>query len=295
MEQADLCGTGVALVSPFYEDGSIDFLSLEKIVEYVINGGVDYIVVMGTTGESATINKNEKKLIVDKIVEINNGRLPLVYGIGGNNTMAVVDTIKSTDLSPFSAILSVSPYYNKPGQEGIYRHFKYISENCDKPIILYNVPGRTAQSISASTTLKLARECENIVAIKEASGDLVQISEIIKYKPDDFMVISGDDALTFPMMALGGCGVISVVANVLPTIFSKMVRFANEQNFSEAKNIHLKLIDFIGLLFQEGSPAGIKAAMHIKGLLKNEVRLPLVSTSESLYHKIASELKKMEA
>jgi len=293
MEQIDLCGTGVALVTPFNDDRTIDYQSLGKMVDHVTNGGVDYLVVMGTTGESVTISKEEKKQIADFILERNNGRLPVVLGIGGYNTVEVADTIKNTDLSSFQAILSVSPYYNKPNQKGIYQHYKYIAGICDKPIVLYNVPGRTGKNIATKTTLRLAEEIENIVAIKEASGDLCQVSEIIRNKPERFKVISGDDALTLPILALGGCGVISVIANALPSRFSNLVNLANDDKIAEARKIHHEISVLNGLLFEEGSPAGIKAALYKMGLIKNNVRLPLVTASDDLCNKIEKELKAM--
>jgi len=293
MEQIDLCGTGVALVTPFNEDGSVDFDSLGNIVEHVISGGVNYLVVLGTTGESVTINKDEKKKIINFIQEKNNNRLPIILGIGGYNTVEVAETIKNTDLSKVHAILSVSPYYNKPNQEGIYQHYRYIAGICDKPIIMYNVPGRTGKNIEAKTTLRLAHEFNNIVAIKEASGNLTQIMDIVKDKPENFMVISGDDAITFPLLALGGCGVISVVANAFPSQFANMVNLINRQQVVDARKIHYRLIELIGLLFEEASPTGIKAALNVLGLSKNVLRLPLVSASKGLYDRIADEIKKI--
>ena len=286
MEQIDLCGTGVALITPFNEDFTVDYQSLGKIIDHVISGGADYLVVMGTTGESVTLEKKEKIKIVEYIIERNNNRLPMVLGIGGNNTHSVTESINSTDLTAFGAVLSVSPYYNKPNQEGIYQHYKYIAENTDVPIILYNVPGRTGKNIEAKTTLRLAGEYKKIVAIKEASGDIGQAMKILKDKPENFKVISGDDALTLPIMAMGGCGVISVIANAFTSQFSKMVTDAGQHKIEEARKSHYKLLDMIGMLFEEGSPAGIKAVLSHMGLCKEIVRLPLVTVSKMLKEKI---------
>ncbi len=280
-------GTGVAIVTPFHTDGSINFESLANLVDFQINKGINYLVVMGTTGESATLNKNEKKAVIDHIIKINNKRVPLVIGMGGNNTQEVVNDIKSFHAySEIAGVLSVSPYYNKPSQEGLYQHYKMIAEASPAPVILYNVPGRTAMNISAETTLRLATDFKNIVAIKEASGNMEQIMEIIQNKPASFALISGDDALTFPMICLGAEGVISVVANAFPKEFSDMVNFALDSKTNEAKTIHYKLFEIIQNLFTEGNPAGIKAILNINNLIENNFRLPMLGVSASHYSKL---------
>jgi len=288
-------GTGVALVTPFKSDGSVDYNGLANLVEHCINGGVEYLVVLGTTGESATLNKNEKKEVLNKVVAVNNGRLPIVLGIGGNNTMEVVANIQQADLSKIYAILSVSPFYNKPTQEGIYQHYKVVAEASPLPIILYNVPGRTASNIAASTTLRLAKDFKNIIAIKEASGDMEQIMEIINNKPEGFEVISGDDNLTFPMIALGAKGVISVSGQGIPSVFSQMVRDALANKVEEARMGHYALFTFTKMLFAEGNPGGIKAALKIQGVCEDHLRLPLWKISTDLRMKIEDEIKKILA
>lgn len=281
-----LKGTGVAIVTPFKFDKSVDYTALEKLVEHLILGGIDYLVVMGTTGESVTLSPSEKKEVLDFVVKINNKRLPIVLGIGGNCTTTVVNLFKSTDLSDVDAILSVSPYYNKPTQEGIYQHYKALAQATDKPIILYNVPGRTASNVAASTTLRLANDFKNIVAVKEASGSLEQCMEIIKNKPADFLVISGDDAITLPMIACGVDGVISVLANAFPKGFSDMVAAALAGNIEEAKNLHYKYFELIHYLFVDGNPAGVKVALKLLGIMEVDVRLPLVNVTDNTYQKI---------
>jgi len=293
MDRKKLRGTGVALVTPFYEDYSIDFESLGKLIEHVIEGGVDYVVTMGTTGESATLDQDEREAVMDFTVSSVKGRVPVVAGFGGNNTRAVIRSIHNYSFKGIDAILSVSPYYNKPGQEGIYQHYKAISENCEVPIILYNVPGRTSSNISAETTLRLAEDFENIIAIKEASGNLEQCMQIVSAKPDDFLVISGEDALTLPMIAMGMDGVISVIANVEPQIYSSMVKLALEAQFDSARDFHYRAMKLIPLLFREGNPAGVKAALAAKGLMKNILRLPLVPASEALQKEIEAILKSL--
>jgi len=288
-------GTGVAIVTPFHKDGSIDFDSLTKLVDFQINNGIDYLVVMGTTGESATLNKDEKKAVIDHIIKINNKRVPLVIGIGSNNTREVVDGIKNFHAyDEIAGILSVAPYYNKPSQEGLYQHYKMIAEASPVPVILYNVPGRSSVNISAETTLRLANDFKNIVAVKEASGDMEQIMEIIQNKPADFAVISGDDALTFPMICLGAEGVISVVANAFPKEFSDMVNAARESKIAEAKALHFKLFEIIQNLFTEGNPAGIKAILHINNLIENNFRLPMVGVSANHYSKLKELAKQIK-
>jgi 4-hydroxy-tetrahydrodipicolinate synthase len=276
-------GTGVALVTPFHKYSTVDFASLEKIVEHTVGNGVDYLVVLGTTAESPTLSKDEKRAVVDFVVETVNKRVPIVQGIGGNNTQEIIDTIKSSSFEGIDAILSVCPYYNKPQQKGIYYHFKTIASVSPVPVILYNVPGRTGANISADTTVQLAKEFNNIVGIKEASGNFDQIMRILKDKPNDFLVISGDDALTLPLMSLGVEGVISVVANAFPSQFSKMVNLCLEGNFAEAAKIHFGLLEIINTLFEDGSPAGIKAALQILDLNQNNLRLPLVKANKSVY------------
>ena len=286
-----LMGTGVALVTPFNSDMSIDTDALIRIVNYCIDGGVDYLVVLGTTGESVTLNKAEKLLVMETVVKANAGRLPLVLGIGGNSTFRIVDEVKAFESEHFSAILSVSPYYNKPTQEGIYQHFKAISEVTDKPIILYNVPGRTGSNMLPETTLRLANDFDNIVAIKEASGDMVQMQQLIKHKPDDFMVISGDDIMALPTVLAGGDGVISVLGQGIPAVYSKMVRLALDGNVKEAYDLHYQLQDGMKLIFKEGNPAGIKGIFELLGLSKAVVRLPLVEPSAGLKAELSSFIK----
>ncbi|ETN95648.1 4-hydroxy-tetrahydrodipicolinate synthase [Zhouia amylolytica] len=281
-------GTGVALVTPFKSDLSVDVEALGNIVNHVIDGGVEYLVVLGTTAESATLSKQEKELVKEIIVKTNNKRLPLVLGIGGNNTLDVVRELKETDLGDFDAILSVSPYYNKPTQEGIYQHFKAVSEASPLPIILYNVPGRTASNLLPETVIKLASDFDNIIAIKEAAGDMVQAMRLIKEKPEDFLIISGDDMITLPMTLAGGSGVISVIGQGLPNQFSEMVRLALKGNSKEASELHFQVMDAIDHIFEEGNPAGIKALLQELNLCKDTVRLPLIKASDSLKEKIKS-------
>ena len=285
-------GTGVALVTPFNSDKSIDYESLQKLVEYVINGGVDYLVVMGTTAENPTLNSIEKQSVIKFIVEKNNKRVPIVLGVGGYDTNAVIENIKQVNVNEIDAILSVTPYYNKPNQNGLYEHFSAIAKNSPLPIILYNVPGRTGVNISASTTLNLAKNFNNIIAIKEASGNIEQIMEIIEKKPIGFEVISGDDGLTLPLVSVGAIGVISVVANALPKDYSNMVKLSLEGKFLEAKKLHYKLLEFNRLIFAEGSPAGVKCALKKLNIIKNYLRLPLVPVSDELSMKIENILKK---
>ncbi|MAW21726.1 MAG: 4-hydroxy-tetrahydrodipicolinate synthase [Flavobacteriales bacterium] len=282
-------GTGVALVTPFNADKSIDYKGLESLLTHVIDGGVDYLVLMGTTGESATLSKEEKIEVVNFCKEINKERLPIVLGIGGNNTMQIVSDLQSTNLDGIDAILSVSPCYNKPSQEGIYQHYKMISKNSPLPIIMYNVPGRTASNISAETTLRLASEFENIVAIKEASGDMDQIMKIIQGKPSRFIVLSGDDGLTLPMIYMGAEGVISVIGQTHPKEYSDMVSFGISANNVIAGELHKRLYAFYQPLYEEGNPVGVKACLQVLGICKSEVRLPLVKASE----KITQDLKKL--
>ncbi len=281
-------GTGVALVTPFKADKSVDLDALERLVNYQIENEINYLVVLGTTGEPATLNEKEKEAVKNKIIEINNGRLPLVLGIGGNNTAEVVEEIKSTDLSDFDAILSVSPYYNKPTQEGIYQHFKAISGASKLPIILYNVPSRTASNVFPETIIRLANDFKNIIAVKEASGDMVQAMRIIQNVPKDFLVISGDDMTALPMTLAGGSGVISVIGQGLPRQFSKMIRLSLQGKTKESYQIKYKIIDSIDLIFEEGNPAGIKAMLKRLNIASDEVRLPLVKISDKLQKEIAT-------
>lgn len=282
-----LVGTGVALVTPFKNDLSIDLDALKNIVNHVINGGVEYIVVLGTTAESSTLSKSEKEIVKQTIIEVNAGRVPLMLGAGSNNTAEVVNDLKASDLTHFDALLSVSPSYNKPTQEGIYQHYKAIAEATDKPIVLYNVPGRTASNILPQTVFRLANDFQNIIGIKEAAGDMVQALRLLKDKPKDFMVISGDDMLTLPITLAGGSGVISVIGQGFPREFSGMVRSALRGNIDEATHIHYQLMNVIDYIFEEGNPAGIKAVLQQFGLCKEDVRLPLVSASGVLKQKIA--------
>ena len=275
-------GTGVALVTPFKKDFSVDFEALKKIVNHVIDGGVEYLVVLGTTGEPATLTSEEKELVIDTIVKTNNKRLPLVLGVGGNNTMQLLEELKTRDFSAFSAILSVSPYYNKPTQEGIYQHFSAIAKASPIPVILYNVPGRTASNMLPSTVLRLANEFSNIIGIKEAAGDIVQAMKIIQGKPKDFLVISGDDMITLPMVLAGGSGVISVIGEGFPKEFSQMVRLGLERKVDEAYELHYKIADATDMIFEQGNPAGIKQVFKALGLSENTVRLPLVEVNEDL-------------
>ena len=281
-------GTGVALVTPFKEDKSVDYKGLENLLNHVIDGGIDYLVLMGTTGESVTLSKGEKVAVVDFCKKINNSRIPVVLGIGGNNTMQVVEDIKSANLDGIDAILSVSPAYNKPSQEGIYQHYKMISGNCPLPIIVYNVPGRTASNISAETTVRLANDFENIVAVKEASGDMDQIMKIIKNKPSDFVVLSGDDGLTLPMIHMGAEGVISVIGQSHPKEYSDMVSFGLSGHKEIANQLHNKLYDFYVPLYAEGNPVGVKACLELLGICKSQVRLPLVEASDAIKNELKS-------
>jgi len=285
---ARINGTGVALVTPFHNYNTIDFTSLGKIVEHVISNGVDYIVALGTTSEAVTMSKDERQAVLNYIIEVVNQRVPVVMGIGGNNTQDIIDTIKANNFDGIHAILSVAPYYNKPQQKGIYYHFKNIAAASPVPIILYNVPGRTSSNISAETTLKLANDFSNIIGVKEASGDLDQIMEIIQNKPKGFKVLSGDDALTFPMIMLGGDGVISVVANAFPKAFSLMVKQSLSGSKQKARTLHYSLLDIIHALFEDGNPSGIKAALEVMGLCSNNLRLPIVKVNKGTYNKIQS-------
>ena len=290
-----LIGTGVALVTPFKKDLSVDVEALQKIVAFQIDNGIDYLVVLGTTAESATLTSGEKELVIKTVIDANNGKLPLVLGVGGNNTAEIVAELKSKDLSKFAAVLSVSPYYNKPTQEGIYQHFKAIADASPIPVILYNVPGRTASNMLPATVIRLANDFKNIVAIKEAAGDIVQAMRLIQQKPVGFLVISGDDMITLPMILAGGSGVISVIGEGFPKQFSQMVRFGLEGKAAEAYQLHYQLADSIDLIFEQGNPAGIKEIFKILGLSENTVRLPLVNTDADLTSRIQEFVSKINA
>lgn len=280
-------GTGVAIVTPFRPDSSIDFKSLEKVVEHLINNKVNYLVVLGTTGESVTLNKEEKRAVVDFILEINQNRVPVVVGIGGNNTHEVINQLRSNSFDGIDAILSVAPYYNKPNQEGLFQHYRTIAAASPVPVILYNVPGRTSVNLSADTTLELAHKSNNIIAIKEASGNLDQIIKIVRNKPEGFQVISGDDVLTLPIIAIGGTGVISVLGNAFPAEVSKMVSLSLNSKFEDARKIHFQFTELIDLLFTDGNPAGIKAVLNVMNLVSNALRLPLTPVQTATYNKIS--------
>lgn len=288
-----LIGTGVALVTPFKKDFSVDTEALTRIVNFQIDNGIDYLVVLGTTAENATLSQDEKELVIQTVIEANKGRLPLVLGVGGNNTYKIVEELKTRDFSNFVAILSVSPYYNKPTQEGIYQHFKAIAEASPIPVIVYNVPGRTASNMLPSTVLRLANDFKNIVAIKEAAGDIVQAMKLIQGKPEGFHVISGDDMVTLPMVLAGGSGVISVIGEGFPKQFSDMVRLGLNRNVDEAYKLHYLLVDAIDMIFEQGNPAGIKEVHKILGLSENTVRLPLVNVNKDLSDRLAKFVKNL--
>lgn len=284
-------GTGVAIVTPFREDGSIDFKCLDKLVNHLIDGKVEYLVVLGTTGESVTLSKDEKNAVVNAVIDAAEGRVPIVLGVGGNSTQSVLNSISEQNFEGIDAILSVSPYYNKPPQRGIYEHYKMIAGASPVPVILYNVPGRTSSNITAETTLKLAHDFDNIIAVKEASGNLEQCMEIIKNKPKNFLVISGDDTLTLPIVASGGDGVISVTANSFPEDFSEMVRKAMKGKMKDARELHYKLLDIMKWHFVDGNPGGVKASLNALGICKERVRLPLVPVNDDVRKKIRELVK----
>ncbi len=279
-------GLGVAMVTPFTSSNEIDYPATGRLIEHLIQGGVNYLVVLGTTGESVVLSDKEKRQLVSYVVERNNGRLPVVMGVGGNNTMSLINTLKTFDFTGVDALLSVTPYYNKPTARGLELHYKALADSTPLPIILYNVPGRTGINMTAETTLKLAREVSNVIAVKEASGNLNQQSYLLRDKPKDFLVLSGDDGLTLPQLAMGFDGVISVVGNAFPKEFSTMVGLAMRGSIAEARAIHLKLIETIDTLFVEGNPAGVKAALAVKGIIENNIRLPLAPVSEGVYSKL---------
>lgn len=284
-------GTGVALVTPFRNDLSVDTDALTRIVEHNISGGVEYLVVLGTTAETATLTKEEQEIVKQTIITANKGRLPLVLGVGGNNTMDVVNQLNEENLKGFNAVLSVSPYYNKPTQEGIYQHFKMIAEKSPVPVILYNVPGRTSSNMQPDTVIRLANDFKNIIGIKEAAGDMVQAMELIRKKPKGFLIISGDDIITLPMVLAGGAGVISVIGEAFPKEFSEMVRLGLDRKVDEAYQIHYKLTDAINMIFEQGNPGGIKEVFKHLDLCGNDLRLPLVKVNDDLSNRLASFVK----
>ena len=286
-------GLGIALVTPFKTDGSIDYAALKRLIEYQTDNGADFLCILGTTSESPCLDQEERAEIKRFVVEVNQGRLPVLMGCGGNNTKAVVKELQSFDLRGVDGILSVCPYYNKPSQEGLYRHFKMIADNCPLPVVLYNVPGRTGINLKSETTVRLANDCRNIVAVKEAGGSLEQVDEIIKNKPAHFDVLSGDDALTFPMIASGAAGVISVIGNALPREFSRMIRLEFNGEYEPARKIHHRFTELYSLLFVDGNPAGVKALLHEMGFIENELRLPLVPTRVATGQKMAAILQEM--
>ena len=287
-------GTGVALITPFKTDLSVDYNALKNIVNYNIDNGTNYLVVSGTTGESVTVTKEEKKKITNTVIETNKGRLPIVLGIGGNKTMAVIEEIKSTDFSQIDAILSVSPYYSKPTQEGLYQHFKAIAKASPVPVILYNVPGRTSKNMLPETTIRLANDFENIIAVKEAGNNVAQYLQLLKDKPDDFLIISGDDDLALGVVLAGGAGVISVIGQALPKQFSKMIQLGLQGNAKEAYKIHYQLMDVTGYIFEENNPVGIKAVFEVLGMAQDTVRLPLVPATNALKEKIKKTLSTID-
>lgn len=286
-------GLGIALVTPFTPDGQVDYKSLKRLVEYQIDNGADFLCILATTGETPCLTQDEKEKITQLVKDVNHGRLPILKGCGGNNTAAVVEELRTADWSGIDGILSVCPYYNKPSQEGLYQHFKAIAESSPLPVVLYNVPGRTGINLKPETTVRLANDCENIVAVKEASGSLEQVDEIIKNKPQRFDVLSGDDALTFSMVASGAAGVISVIGNALPKEFSRMIRLEFQGEYEPARKIHHMFTELYSLLFVDGNPAGVKALLHEMGFIENQLRLPLVPTKVSTLQKMAEILKSL--
>lgn len=293
MAQNIFKGLGIALITPFKADHSVDFDALKRLVEYQIQNGADFFCILATTGETPCLTVEEKVQIKNLVVELNQGRLPILMGCGGNNTAAIVEEVKNTDWRGIDGLLSVCPYYNKPSQEGLFQHFKAIAEASPLPVVLYNVPGRTGINLKAETTVRLANDCPNIVGIKEASGSLEQVDEIIKNKPARFDVISGDDALTFPMIASGAAGVISVIGNALPKEFSRMIRYEFKGEYEPARKIHHRFTELYSLLFVDGNPAGVKALLHEMGFIENELRLPLVPTRITTMKKMAAILKEL--
>jgi 4-hydroxy-tetrahydrodipicolinate synthase len=290
--QHQLRGTGVALVTPFRKEGIVDFTALGKVIDHVIKGGIDYLVTLGTTGETPSLSKEEKIAIIEFTFSHTAGRVPIIVGVGGNNTAEVISDLQKLPLSEALAVLSVSPFYNKPSQEGIYQHYKTIAEASPKPVILYNVPGRTGRNMSAATSIRLAKDCPNVVGLKEASGDMAQCMEILRDAPSNFVVLSGDDLLAMPQIACGMQGVISVAANAYPLEYSNMVRACLAGDYVKAKMINDPLIEAYDMMFAENNPSGVKAFMHEMGLLENEVRLPIVSLSEPIYSRVKTYLSK---
>jgi 4-hydroxy-tetrahydrodipicolinate synthase len=290
--QHQLRGTGVALVTPFTKEGIVDFTALGKVIDHVIKGGIDYLVTLGTTGETPSLSKEEKIAIIEFTFSHTAGRVPIIVGVGGNNTAEVISDLQKLPLSEALAVLSVSPFYNKPSQEGIYQHYKTIAEASPKPVILYNVPGRTGRNMSAATSIRLAKDCPNVVGLKEASGDMAQCMEILRDAPSNFVVLSGDDLLAMPQIACGMQGVISVAANAYPLEYSNMVRACLAGDYVKAKMINDPLIEAYDMMFAENNPSGVKAFMHEMGLLENEVRLPIVSLSEPIYSRVKTYLSK---
>lgn len=284
---------GVALITPFKSDESIDFEALARLVEHLVKNGTDYLVVCGTTAETPTLTEDEKEEVTRFVIQVNAGRLPIVLGLGGNNTKAIVEKLQTYDFTGVDAILSVTPYYNKPSQEGIYQHYAAIAKSSPVPVVLYNVPGRTGVNMTADTTLRLAKEFPIICATKEASGNFTQIDDIIKNKPKDFMVISGDDGITFPLITLGAVGVISVIGNAFPKEFSRMVRLALQGDYSSSRLIHHRFTELIELLFVEGNPAGVKSMLAVMGMIENKLRLPLVPNTIKTYEKIRVVLEEL--
>ena len=287
-------GLGIALVTPFTADGAVDYKALIRLVEYQLDKGADFFCILATTGETPTLTKEEKQKIKELVVDLVGGRVPILIGCGGNNTAAIVEELQTGDFRGIDGILSVCPYYNKPSQEGLYQHFKAIAAATNLPVVLYNVTGRTGVNLKAETTVRLAHDCENIVAIKEASGNLEQVDEIIKNKPQKFDVISGDDSLTFPMISCGAVGVISVIGNALPKEFSKMIRLQMKGEYDPARKIHHRFIDLFSLLFVDGNPAGVKAMLHEMGYIENVLRLPLVPTRISTLQRMSEIMKELK-
>ena len=286
-------GMGVALITPFKEDGSVDYPALMRMVDHLVQNGADFLCVLGTTAETQTLTTEEKREITRLVVERVNGRIPIMLGCGGNNTQAIIDSLKNDDFTGIDAILSVVPYYNKPSQEGIYQHYKAIAESTDLPIVLYNVPGRTGVNMTAETTLRIARDFKNVIAIKEASGNITQMDDIIKNKPENFDVISGDDGITFPLITLGAVGVISVIGNAFPKEFSRMTRLALQGDYANALKIHHSFTELFSLLFVDGNPAGVKAMLNAMGMIENRLRLPLVPTRITTFEKMRQILQEL--
>lgn len=293
MAQNKFKGLGIALVTPFKSDGSIDYDALLRLLEYQIKNGADFLCIMGTTAETPCLSNEEKQTLKRLLVERVAGRVPILMGCGGNNTAAIVQELKTGDWRGIDGVLSVCPYYNKPSQEGLYQHFRAVAQASPVPVVLYNVPGRTGVNMNAETTLRLARDFDNVVAIKEASGNITQMDDIIKNKPPHFDVISGDDGITFPLITLGAVGVISVIGNALPAEFSRMVRLALHGDYDSARKIHHKFAELFKLLFVDGNPAGVKAMLHAMGMIENQLRLPLVPTRLTTMEKISAILKEL--